>query len=283
MTKSKKSCTPLRSAGIALLLVLTPALVAATEPCGDLGACKALVEINASDGDIGFHFLLDGSDLRRAGVFDPAGKRIFDDKAFGPLREQGMTETFLESAEPLCWNDPEADPDEEIVTLEQFLERWSAGTYTFYGFSKEKEVQLGTSPLTFGLPAAPTNVAFDGSVISWEPGEDLGRCADAARLDGLVDSGALPSHPRDVDVMVWEVVLEPDVDDGDPTGATKFSIRVPGDIWPLQVSVPSEYVASLPEDTPAKVEILAIGFEDNATAFEEGGFCLNEVDGCDDD
>ena len=36
----------------------------ATEPCGDFGECKVLVEINASDGDIGFHFLMDGDDLR---------------------------------------------------------------------------------------------------------------------------------------------------------------------------------------------------------------------------
>ena len=105
----------------------------ATEPCGDLGECKALIEINASDGDIGFHFLMDGDDLNSARIHDPNGVKIFEDMAKGPLREQKLTETFAESAEPLCWLDPDADPDDEIVTLEEFLDRWTAGTYVFSG------------------------------------------------------------------------------------------------------------------------------------------------------
>ncbi|MBT8400305.1 MAG: hypothetical protein KJO98_07505, partial [Rhodothermia bacterium] len=38
----------------------------AQEPCpesdGDIGECKVLIEINATDGDIGFHFLIDADD-----------------------------------------------------------------------------------------------------------------------------------------------------------------------------------------------------------------------------
>jgi len=40
-----------------------------------------LIEINASDGDIGFHFLRDGDDLNSARIYDPNGKKIFEDKA----------------------------------------------------------------------------------------------------------------------------------------------------------------------------------------------------------
>jgi len=39
---------------------------------------------------------------------------------------------------------------------------------------------------------------------------------------------------------------------------------------------------SLPSDTPAKIEVGAIGVDDNATFTEEDGFCLNEDAGCDD-
>ena len=45
--------------------------VNATEPCGDFGECKTLIELNTTDGDIGFHFLGDGDDLIRMVVFDP--------------------------------------------------------------------------------------------------------------------------------------------------------------------------------------------------------------------
>lgn len=185
------------AASTALIWVAGSGVATATEPCEDFGECKALIEINSSDGDIGFHFLMDGDDLNSARIHDPDGKKVFEDQAKGPLREQKLTETFAESAEPLCWMDPDADPEdwEDIVTLDEFL--------------------------------------------------------------------------------------EPDVDDGDPIGALVFRIRVPGDIATTEVTVPAEYLASLPDDTPAKIEVGAIGGEDNATFTEEDGFCINEDEGCD--
>ena len=257
------------------------AVVTATEPCGDFGECKALIEINASDGDIGFHFLMDGDDLVAATLRDPNGAKVFQDQAKGPLKEQKLTETFAESAEPLCWPDPEADPDEEIVTLEEFLERWSAGTYEFSGKGEGGDRLTGETELTYSLPAAPADVDFDGSVVSWKVGDDLGNCASAGELDALVSDGVLPEHPEVVAVAAWEIVLEPDVEDGDPTGALKFTIRVPGGIAPTAVTVPADYLASLPVDTPVKVEVGAIGVDDNATFTEEDGFCVNEDEGCD--
>jgi hypothetical protein len=267
-------------------------IATATEPCDDFGECKALIEINASDGDIGFHFLMDGDDLNSARIFDPNGRKVFEDQAKGPLKEQKLTETFAESAEPLCWADPEADPEdlEDIVTLEEFLDRWAAGMYTFTGMSDGGEKSEGETELTYELPAAPIELDFDGAKITWEraggsldaePRGDLGNCASATELDVLVGSGVLPMHPADVAVDAWEAVLEPDVDDGDPIGGLVFRIRVPGDIAATEVTVPAEYLASLPADTPVKIEVGAIGGEDNATFSEEDGFCVNEDEGCD--
>ena len=102
----------------------TTSITNATEPCDDFGECKVLIEINASDGDIGFHFLMDGDKLKSAKIYDPQGKKVFESKAKGALKDQYMTETFVESAEPLCWEDPERDEDDEIVYLEEFLGRW---------------------------------------------------------------------------------------------------------------------------------------------------------------
>lgn len=271
----------LRTAAAAALIFGTGTTeVMATEPCGDFGECKALIEINATDGDIGFHFLMDGDDLNSSAIRDPNGAKVFEDQAKGPLREQKLTETFAESAEPLCWNDPEADPDDEIVTLEEFLERWADGTYVFSGKGDGGEKSYGETELTHALPAAPADVEFDGSVISWDAGDDLGRCASFSELTGLVQNGTLLVHPEDVTVAAWEIVLEPDVEDGDPTGDLVFNIRVPGAIAPRQVTVPADYLASLPGDTPVKIEVGAIGVDNNATFSEEDGFCVNEVAGC---
>ena len=270
------------AAGAVLALGAGAGAARATEPCGDFGECKALIEINATDGDIGFHFLMDGDDLNAASIVDPNGARVFEEQAKGPLREQKLTETFAESAEPLCWADPEADPDEEIVTLEEFLERWAAGTYRFRGRGDGGERSRGETELTHELPAAPAGLNFDGSVISWEAGDDLGNCASFTELNDFVGSGLLPVHPVDVPVAAWEVVLEPDVEDGDPTGDLVFSVRVPGDIETTAVTVPQEHLDSLPDDTPVKIEVGAIGLDDNATFAEVGGFCVNEVEGCED-
>jgi hypothetical protein len=274
--------TMILSAVAALVLGAGATVVTATEPCDDFGECKVLIEINATDGDIGFHLLMDGDDLNSARIDDPNGTKVFEDQAKGPLREQKLTETFAESAEPLCWADPDADPDDDIVTLEEFLELWAAGTYTFTGMGDEGEKSEGETELTFELPAAPSDLEFDGSVIEWDAGDDLGNCASAAELDILVADGVLPVHPEDVAVVAWEIVLEPDVEDGDPTGALKFTIRVAGDIAPKEVTVPADYLASLPDDTPVKIEIGAIGADDNATFTEEDGFCVNEDEGCED-
>ena len=273
----------LQVAAITIVSLGTATTIAtATEPCGDFGECKTLIEINATDGDIGFHFLMDGDDLLRAALRDPNGTKVFQDQAKGPLAEQKLTETFAESAEPLCWADPEADPDEEIVTLEEFLGRWTAGTYVFSGMGDEGEMSEGTTELTYDLPAAPADVDFDGSVISWAAGYDLGNCASYNDLSSLVPD-VLPVHPEDVPVDAWEIVFEPDVDDGDPTGKLKYTIRVAGNVTPKEVTVPADYLASLPDDTPVKIEVGAIGGGDNATFTEEDGFCINEVEGCEEE
>jgi hypothetical protein len=266
--------------GVILILGTGTTVARATEPCGDFGECKALIEINATDGDIGFHFLMDGDDLISGQIEDPNGTKVFEEKAKGPLREQKLTETFGESAEPLCWPDPEAEEDEEIVTLEEFLQRWAAGFYVFSGKGEGGEKSIGESLLTHMLPAAPSGVNFTGSMIVWDAGDDLGNCASFQDLSTLVAGGVLPMHPQNVPVAAWEIVLEPDVEDGNPTGKLVFSLRVPGTIATKEVTVPAEYLASLPEDTPVKIEVGAIGDDDNATFTEVGGFCVNELNGC---
>jgi hypothetical protein len=271
--------------GIALALAFTATTAGARAPCGGFGECKVLVEINASDGDIGFHFLMDGDDLTDAKLKRPDGRTIFKTEALRELREQTMTETFVESAEPLCFDpttdeDPEND-EEPFVTLEDFLARWSAGTYKFVGLTAADRF-IGTTDLTFALPAAPANVNFNPNygTISWDAGNDLGACATQAELDTLVGNEQLPTHPMDVVVKTWEVVFEADVEDGDPRSGLKFTIRVPGDIADRKIRVPRRYLEALGDDTPAKIEIGAISDTDNATFTELADICANEVNGC---
>ena len=204
------------------------------------------------------------------------------------MARQFITETFNESAEPLCWYPDEDDEEygENVVTLEQFIDRWTDGKYHFFGIGERWETSYGKAKLTFNLPAAPMELNWEEDddeedevegEISWLPGVDLGECADEDDIDDLLADGVLPMHPADVEVVRWEVVLEPDVEDGDIIGSMKYVVSIPGDA-DLEVEVPDDYLATLPPNTPAKIEIGAIGIDDNATFSEEGDICLNEDD-----
>lgn len=274
------------SAGLSAGLMAGVPSAEATKPCGDFGECKVLIEINSSDGDIGFHFLIDGDDLNSVRLDDPNGAKVFQDQAKGPMMEQKLTETFVESAEPLCWADPEADPDDEIVTLRDFRDVWEPGTYEFSGSGDGGEKLSGETALSYDLPAAPQNLSFIGGVVTWTAGNDLGNCAPLGPTpQGQETVGEvldIIADPAGVPVKEWEVVVVPDVDDASPIAAQGFSIRVAGDIAVKSVTVPQEYLGALPTDTPVKMEIGAIGFDDNATFTEADGFCVNVDEGCED-
>jgi hypothetical protein len=267
--------------GIACIACFTTAQ--GTEPCGDFDECRVLVEINATDGDIGFHWLADADDLVATALVDVRGRRIFANGAFGPLREQTLTETFGESAEPVCRPWLAEDPDDDVVTLAQFVRRWPAGTYRFHGTTDDGETIHGQTALTHWLPAAPRNLAYARGVITWEAGAALGACATRDQLWKLVEAGVLPVHPMNVPVAAWEVVLE--LEDG---SNRSFSVRLParGPNAQTSVTVPAEFLYSVAPDTPAKIEIGAIGGrletgdDDNATFSEVGGLCLNRDRGC---
>ncbi len=289
----------------------------AESPCpswgshNEFGECKVLVEINASDGDIGFHFLVDGDNLVRTALYNTDRQKIWAYYVRRELRDQTLTESFNESAEPLCF-DPLLDNDaedeetlendeEDFRTLAEFVDLWEEGKYRFIGADNEGERTVGKTYLTFNLPAAPDEVDFeleeeDGDVegeISWIMGDGLGMCSE---FEDIPDSVTLvkktgtgeEKHER---IVAWEIVLEPEFEDDDPNSqkGLKFSIRVNADdlecewdgdgVCVYEQEVPDDYLESLPEDTELKVEIGAITSTDNATFTEEDGFC-STLDGC---
>lgn len=199
-----------------------------------------IVEINATDGDVGFHVLIDGDGWKRMNLYDPDGDRILKAKARDDLRKQGITEFFIESAEPACFfdeDDEEADPD-EVQTVAEFVERFKAGTYVATGRTIDGDKLRSEAELTHDLPAAPeVEVDVDGAgvvTISWKRGDDLGEC-------DVPDS--IPD-PAGVEVVRWEVVVEPDEDEL-PAGVVFgiFTVQLlPVLPYPMSLVVPAEYI-----------------------------------------
>lgn len=231
---------------------------------------KAIIEINASDGDIGFHVLLDADAWRRVRIVSPTGRLLFQEFAKGPLAKQGLTENFFESAEPLCSAHLVEEEDDEVVTLKRFLNRFAAGLYIFTGRSNEGAFLVDTALLTYNLPAAPDIDGFDGTgnvptnnaVVSWAHGDDLGECP----YDGLI------REPGSVVEVGWELTVEPEDADG-IWPKRVFRVQLP----PAQtsVTVPQEFLDTYVAQgiTEFKFEVGAIEASGNQT-FSEGTFCM---------
>jgi len=203
---------------------------------------EPIIEMNATDGDIGFHVLLDGDAWKGASVFDGNVDRLILARASGSMRDQGITEFFIESDEPLCWLDPEEedlDP-EDVVTLEDFLERFPAGRYKAFGRDLDGELLTAAGRLTHNIPAAPAmdedDLVYDAEAntvtITWQRGDDLGNCAIP---EGMTLSRSL---------MRFEVVLEPEEDEL-PAGVVfqKFTAQVPR--YVRKFVVPASYIKPL--------------------------------------
>jgi len=289
MKKRNITSTTVLAAAMTALVGGSAGIANATEPCGDFGECKVLIEINAEDGDIGLHFLMDGDLLIYGALFNPKHRKIFAYYPRRELRRQTSTELFQESAEHLCDPSLVEEEDDIVVTLEEFIDRFKAGPYHVWGINSDWEGQHGVTSMTYHLPAKPAELEWvveppdDGEdevefEIVWEEGDDLGECADYDELAAMVAAGVLPQHPEDVTVAAWEVVLEVDVEDGDPLGAMQYVVRIPGTAEELEVEVPDDFLETLPPNTPAKIEVGAIGEGDNATFAEEGDICLNDTD-----
>jgi hypothetical protein len=225
------------------------------------------IEINATDGDVGFHGKFDGKAWKEMEIKSPNGREIYEVEAGGALRRQGLTENFFESAEPTCAEQP----------LRAFLQRFPQGTYRFKGETTDGKNLKGDAELSHALPAAPDISGFDGSafapgdpvVLAWAPGTNLGNCHDQA----LVDAGIIPD-PAGVPVDGWEVVVEPDEDQLEALGLPLrvFSVQLP--FGQKTVTVSSEYLQSYVAAgiTTFKFEVGAKAGENQT--FSEGGFTI---------
>jgi hypothetical protein len=225
------------------------------------------IEINATDGDVGFHGKLDGEAWREMEIKSPQGRNIYEVEGGGAVRRQGLTENFFESDEPTCEEQP----------LRAFLRRFPEGTYRFKGRTIDDKNLKGEADLSHALPAAPDVSGFDGSefapgdlvVIVWAPGTDLGKCHDQE----LVDEGVIPD-PGTVPVDGWELAVEPDEDQREALGLPLrvFSIQLLS--GQLSATVPPEYLQQHVDAgiTTFKFEVGAKAGENQT--FSEGTFTV---------
>lgn len=196
-----------------------------------LSATAIYIEINDTDGDAGVQIFLDGDGWDSMMVTDPSGNTILDVIADGSVGIQGITELYLESAEPSFDEQP----------LEELFALFPEGNYRFQGMTTEGVTLMGKAKLTHALPAAPLLVS---------PGED-----DAVNPDNTVIEWQVVPDPPGSRITGYQIVVERD------TGSLRvFSVDVGPET--TSVTVPPEFMEA---GAAYKYEVLAIEASGNRT------------------
>jgi hypothetical protein len=239
MTSSLRIPTCLALAGLAL----GGAAAAAAAQEIELDEAEVFIEWNSTDTDFGIQFFWDGEDWSSMRVQNESGKAVLSVKASGNVKAQGLTEGFFESAEPSAAELP----------MEEFLERFPEGEYTFQGKTLEGERLVGDTELTHTLPAPPTNLSpAGGSLVS---NDGFTASFDAVTQD---------SNGNPLAIELYELVVEK-LDD-EPI-LQVFSVILP----PTQTSVfvPGQFLEA---DTQYKLEVIAQEESGNRTISETTAF-----------
>lgn len=201
-----------------------------------LDEATAIVEVNATDGDAGIQFFLDGESWKSMKVIGPRGEEIGELLRIdtqGRLTKQGLTELFTESSEP----------EFSELPLWKFKRRFPEGRYRFRGTTIEGRELVGAAILSHDIPKGP-------KITSPADGETV-------NPNNLVLSWAPGNQPADVEIVGYRAIVERE----DPLRI--FSVDLPASN--TSVTVPSEFLQS---NTEYKFELQAIEASGNITTSE---------------
>ena len=197
---------------------------------------RIFIEYNSTGNDLGFHIFLDAEDWEEVEIVSPKWRTIFEVEGKGGFGKLGMTELFFEGAEPSL----------DDVPLEELLNLFPEGKYTFFGTTVEGKTLVSRAMLTHAVPAGPEVSAQVG------PGDSL-----------IISWNAVTGPPagfphKPIVIVGYQVIVG------------SFQVTVPTSI--TSVTVSPEFIASLGSGAHA-FEVLAIEAGGNQT-ITEGTFTL---------
>jgi hypothetical protein len=213
----------------------------------ELSEAEVYIEWNSTDTDYGIQFFWDSVGFTSMMVRNESRKRVLTVGTGRNVRAQGLTEGFFESVEP-----PAAE-----LSMEEFLERFPEGEYTFLGRSIDGDRLVGETEFTHTLPSPPTELS---------PAED-----DVVSHEGFFASfehDGKDTEGNPIDIELYVLVVEKEEDD--PILQTYTVILRPGQ---TSVWVPEAF---LEPDTEYKLEVIAQEESGNRTITEEGSFTTDE-------
>jgi hypothetical protein len=207
-------------------------------------------ELNDSAGDLSIHASIDGPPWKKLKITDPNKHTILKLRPKGRLRRQGLTQLFIESAEPSF----------DELAPEKFFRRFPEGAYVVTAPTLDGDQLQSTVILSHVMAARPGNIVVNGV-----PSADC----EAAPFP-------IVSAPVIVD---WDPVTtsHPEIGESGPVEIVRYQFFVerPG-VSGFKLSVdlpPSETEFQIPAEilalsTDFKYEIIARTASGNNTAVE---------------
>jgi hypothetical protein len=143
---------PARLIGFLLVAGMTMSLRIGAQSVARFTEAELFVELNDTDGDLGLHASIDGGPWTELEIEGPGDRVLLNLLSRGRLRSQGLTQLFLESAEP---------PFAELAPA-QFFRRFPEGRYEIEGRAQDGTEFESTAVLSHVLAAPPQNVTVAG-------------------------------------------------------------------------------------------------------------------------
>ncbi len=232
------------------VVVLTLGAGAAGVSAAEFSEAELFFELNDTDGDLGIHASIDGGPYVVLEIEDPRGRTILRVTAAGRLARQGLTQLFLESAEPSF----------DELAPEDFFRRFPEGTYEIEAMTREGKEFKSTVELSHVLAAPPSNIRISGKPAA-ENCDASALPSVSARKPVIIDWDPVEeSHPTigrpgPVEIVRYQFFVE--------QGDVKFGVDLPPTVTAFQV--PSAIIA---RGGIFKFEIIARTTTGNNTAVE---------------
>ena len=214
-------------------------------------------ELNDTDGDLGFHGLIDGDAWKSLEISDPDERTLMNIVVRGALRRQGMTEIFFESDEPSF----------DELTPEEFFLRFPEGEYEIEGVTLEGDELDGEVELSHVMAGPPATVMVNDQVSAVNcDAEDLPVVSEPVTISW---SAVTQSHPTigtpgvAVTVQQYQVVGEIEREGETPDPAV-FTVDLPASV--TSFTFPEDFTALA--DGEIKFEIVTKLDNGNQTAVE---------------
>jgi len=235
-----------------LALAITPVTGNASRDDDDDGGempfaeAEIFFELNDTDGDLGIHASIDGGPYTELEIENPRGRTIFEVEGKGALRRQGLTQLFLESAEPTF----------DELAPEKFFRRFPEGVYEIEVERGRRETSVEVE-LSHVLAAPAPNVTVNGLAAAENCDADLPIVEEPVLIDWdpVTESHPELGRPGPVEIVRYQFFTEQD--------DVKFAVDLPPEV--------TEFVVPLEITAPGgefKFEIIARTQDLNNTAVE---------------